>query len=73
MIEEKFAPFKELEERLNMVFGSSFSSPSKLVPIISPPEGLKLPFEILFQVNFLVQCGIPSGTSLSEQFFSLLI
>jgi len=70
---ENFAHYKEIEERLAMKSGTSFSSStSKLVPIMNPPEGMKLPFDILFQVNALVQHDILSWPSLGKEFFSLL-
>lgn len=72
-IKENFTHYKEIEERLAMKPGASFSSStSKLVPIINPPEGMKLPFNILFKVNSLVQLGILNGPSLGKEFFSLL-
>lgn len=73
-IKENFAHYyKEIEERFTMESGTSFSSSnSTLVPIINPPEGMTLPFDILFQVNALVQHDIISGPSLGEEFFNLL-
>ncbi|XP_057854773.1 probable RNA-dependent RNA polymerase 1 [Cryptomeria japonica] len=70
-IRENFAHYKEIEERLSLDSGSSFSN-TRLVPILSPPVELNVPFEILFQVNSLVQNGLLSGPSLGREFFNLL-
>eukprot|EP01018_Ginkgo_biloba_P005545 Gb_28437 [translate_table: standard] len=69
---ENFAHYKEIEEKLSLDYGPSFSCTLKLVPIVNPPEGLQFPYKILFKINNLVQCGILIGPSLGKEFFSLL-
>ncbi|CAN8293438.1 unnamed protein product [Cochlearia groenlandica] len=71
---ENFANYAEHESG-NYVLesGSSYSSDaSKLVPVVDPPPGFGLPFEILFKVNALVQNACLSGPSLDIDFYQLL-
>ncbi|GLJ11712.1 hypothetical protein SUGI_0175160 [Cryptomeria japonica] len=70
-IQRNFAHYKEIEEQFSLESGTSFSSTS-LVPILSPPVELNVPFEILFKVNSLVQNGLLCGPNLSTEFFKLL-
>ncbi|XP_020584591.1 probable RNA-dependent RNA polymerase 1 isoform X2 [Phalaenopsis equestris] len=71
-IKENFVYFKEVDAYLDLVNGRSYSYDFHLVPIVSPPNGFKVPYKILFKINHLVQNGILSGPTLDETFFSLL-
>ncbi|XP_057824218.2 RNA-dependent RNA polymerase 2 isoform X2 [Cryptomeria japonica] len=63
---------KFMEEELTLESGNSFSPLPQMVPNISAPEGVNLPYEILFQVNSLIHRGILSAPTLCPQFFDLL-
>jgi RNA-dependent RNA polymerase len=71
-IQENFAHYKEIEDKVLLEHGSPFLSTSKLVPILKPPEGLHLPYSVIFKINSLVQNGILSWPTLGKEFFSLL-
>ena len=55
-----------------MKSGSSFSRNLELVPVVSPPSGFPLPYEILFKVNLLLQNGCLSGPTLDDNFYRLV-
>ncbi|XVE81410.1 hypothetical protein DITRI_Ditri15bG0061200 [Diplodiscus trichospermus] len=69
---ENFAFYKENEGKLVLESGSSYSCNLSLVPIVGPSLGVKLPFEILFKVNFLVQNGCIPGPALDANFYRLV-
>jgi RNA-dependent RNA polymerase len=69
---ENFAYYKESKERYVLESGSSFSSNMDLVPIVGPPPGVALPYEILFKINFLVQTGCLAGPTLDNSFYRLV-
>ena len=69
---ENFAYYKESEERYILETGSSFSSNMDLVPIVGPPPGITLPFDILFKINSLVQNGCLAGPTLDASFYRLI-
>nr|CCD74482.1 RNA-dependent RNA polymerase 1 [Arabidopsis halleri subsp. halleri] len=53
--------------------GSSYSSnANKLVPVVDPPPGFDLPFEILFKLNTLVQNACLPGPALDLDVYQLL-
>uniref|UniRef100_A0A2N9GNP3 RNA-dependent RNA polymerase n=1 Tax=Fagus sylvatica TaxID=28930 RepID=A0A2N9GNP3_FAGSY len=70
---ENLAYYKESKERYILESGSSFSSNMDLVPIVGPPPGVALPYEILFKINFLVQHGCLAGPTLDNNFYHLVI
>ncbi|XP_024042707.1 probable RNA-dependent RNA polymerase 1 [Citrus clementina] len=67
-----FFYYKESPLQFTLVRGSGFSSNTDLVPMISPPHGIKLPFKILFKINSLVQHGCIPGPALDAKFFRLV-
>lgn len=67
-----FAFYKETEGTLNLVSGSAYSRNLDLVPIVGPSPGVYLPYEILFQVNLLVQNGCLPGSELDTGFYKLV-
>ncbi|XP_013585196.1 PREDICTED: RNA-dependent RNA polymerase 1 [Brassica oleracea var. oleracea] len=71
---ENFANYTEHEASTFVVEpGRSFSSnANKLVPVVDPPPGCYLPFEILFKVNTLVQNACVPGPALDPAFYQLL-
>lgn len=71
-IREKFAHYKEIEDKVLLEHGSPFLSTSKLMPILKPPEGLHLPYTVIFKINSLVHNGILSWPTLGKEFFKLL-
>lgn len=52
--------------------GSSYSCNRSLVPIVGPPFGIYLPYEILFKINLLVQNGCLPGLALDSDFYRLV-
>lgn len=71
-LRENFAYYKESEERFILESGSSFSRNLDLVPIVGPPSGINLPFEIVFKINMLLQNGCLSGPTLDVDFYRLV-
>ncbi|XP_030957423.1 RNA-dependent RNA polymerase 1-like [Quercus lobata] len=69
---ENFGYYRESEERYILETGSSFSSNMDLVPIVGPPPGITLPFDILFKINSLVQHGCLAGPTLDASFYRLV-
>ena len=69
---ENFAFYKESKEKYILELGSSFSSNLDLVPVVSPPPGVALPYEILFKINSLVQNGCLAGPTLDASFYRLI-
>ena len=64
--------YKEDEGQFSLEKGSSFSSTLDLVPMVLPPQGINLPYKILFKVNSLVQHGCLPGVALDHKFFRLV-
>lgn len=52
--------------------GSSFSSTSNLVPIITPPQQFDISYKILFKINALLQHGYLPAPALDNEFFRLV-
>ncbi|KAL3731289.1 hypothetical protein ACJRO7_028202 [Eucalyptus globulus] len=69
---ENFVNYKETDGTLYMEVGSPFSSSADLVPIVGPPRGLDLPYEIVFKINLLVQNGCLAGPCLDSLFYRMV-
>ncbi|XP_074286538.1 RNA-dependent RNA polymerase 1-like [Silene latifolia] len=69
---DNFVYFKENEGPFTLKQGNTFSQNFELVPIVSPPRGIKLPFEILFKVNNLIQNGCLAGPNLNRSFYQMI-
>ncbi|GLJ11722.1 hypothetical protein SUGI_0175400 [Cryptomeria japonica] len=69
-IQRDFPRYKEIGDILSFQEGFSYSD-SKLVPIVNLSE-FHLPYKILFQINSLIQEGILSWPSLTNEFFNFL-
>lgn len=69
---ENFAYYKESEDRFVLETGSAYSRSLDLVPIVGPPDGIALPYEILFKINLLVQNGCVAGPLLDSNFYRLV-
>jgi len=52
--------------------GLPFSCNLDVVPIVAPPRGINIPFDIMFKVNALVQHGCLSGSELDNDFYRLV-
>ncbi|GLJ27326.1 hypothetical protein SUGI_0536330 [Cryptomeria japonica] len=63
---------RAMAEQLILENGNSFSPFPRMVSTVNAPEGVNLPYEILFEINSLIHCGILSGPTLNCQFFDLL-
>ncbi|XP_028767170.1 LOW QUALITY PROTEIN: RNA-dependent RNA polymerase 1-like [Neltuma alba] len=69
---ENFAYYKESGSKFSLEEGLPFSSDSSLVPIVAPPQGIDIPYEILFKVNSLLQHGCLAGPALDSGFYRLI-
>ncbi|KAK0596192.1 hypothetical protein LWI29_013507 [Acer saccharum] len=67
-----FFYYEESEGEFILERGSSFSCNSDLVPIINLPQGIVLPFKILFKINLLVHHGCLPGPLVDGLFFRLV-
>ncbi|KAJ0094291.1 hypothetical protein Patl1_15578 [Pistacia atlantica] len=56
----------------DLEIGSAYSCNRSLVPIVGPPFGIYLPYEILFKINLLVQNGCLAGLALDSDFYRLV-
>lgn len=71
-IREYFVHYQENEGQYTLESGSPFSHNLDVVPIVAPPQGIYIPFDILFKVNSLVQHGCLSGSELDNAFYCLV-
>ncbi|KAF8021159.1 hypothetical protein BT93_G1554 [Corymbia citriodora subsp. variegata] len=69
---ENFVNYKETDEIFSMENGSPFSCSGDLVPIVGPPRGIDLHYEILFKINLLVQNGCLAGPCLDSSFYRMV-
>ncbi|KAM7488845.1 hypothetical protein LguiB_026329 [Lonicera macranthoides] len=68
----RYFHYKESRRQFTLERSSPFSKNLDLVPIVGPPRGLELPYDIVFKICSLVQnCCIP-GPVLDEAFFRLV-
>ncbi|KAK6931655.1 RNA-dependent RNA polymerase, eukaryotic-type, partial [Dillenia turbinata] len=66
-----FMYYEEIQGLFVIESGSTFSF-HDLVPIVGPPQGVQLPYKIMFKINSLVQHGCLSGPTLDASFFRLV-
>ncbi|KAL5763115.1 hypothetical protein ACOSP7_019379 [Xanthoceras sorbifolium] len=66
---DNFPYYKEIEGTFVLESGRAYSRNDHLVPIVGPPLGVDLPYEILFKINLLVQNGCLSGPTLDANFY----
>ena len=71
-LRDRFVYYKEEEGQFSLQKGSCFSSGSELVPTVVPPQGINLPYKILFKINSLVQHGCLPAEALDLKFFQLV-
>ncbi|KAF3432100.1 hypothetical protein FNV43_RR26839 [Rhamnella rubrinervis] len=69
---DHFLYYKEDGGQFELEKGSGFSCNSDLVPIIGLPQGIHLPYNILFKINSLVQHGCLPAQALDINFFRLV-
>ncbi|XP_054809946.1 RNA-dependent RNA polymerase 1 [Prosopis cineraria] len=69
---ENFAYYKESERKFSLEEGFPFSNNLNLVPIVAPPQGIDIPYDILFKVNSLLQHGCLAGPALDRGFYCLI-
>jgi len=69
---ENFAYYEEIEGQYTLERGLPFSRNLDVVPIVAPPRGINIPFDIMFKVNSLVQHGCLSGSELDNDFYRLV-
>lgn len=70
--QEYFPYYKVSEGDFVLEMVSAYSCNPNLVPIVGPPAGVHLPYEILFKINFLVQNGCVAGPALDSKFYRLI-
>ncbi|KAH6807238.1 RNA-dependent RNA polymerase 1 [Perilla frutescens var. frutescens] len=68
---DNFVYYKESETPFALEKGVPYCENLELVPIIKPPQGLELPYRLLFKICTLVQSGCLPGSKLDEHFFML--
>ncbi|XP_058742779.1 RNA-dependent RNA polymerase 1-like isoform X2 [Vicia villosa] len=66
---KNFTSYEESEGEYILEDGSPFSCNRDIVPMVAPSQGIKVPFDILFKVNSLVQHGCLLGTKLNNDFY----
>ncbi|KAH7839585.1 hypothetical protein Vadar_006011 [Vaccinium darrowii] len=71
-LSEYFPSYKEHQGPFILKTGIPFSCNLDLVPIIGPPNGIELPYKILFKICILVQEGYLAGPTLDVSFFRLV-
>lgn len=64
-----FPYYKESTGAVYLPSGVAYSCSDHLVPVVHPPPGMDLPYEILFKINILVQNGCLSGPTLNSNFY----
>ncbi|KAL2627007.1 hypothetical protein AAZV13_07G145850 [Glycine max] len=69
---ENFAYYEESERQYTLQTGVPFSQNWGLVPIVAPPQGGQIPYDILFKVNSLVQHACLAEPSLDGDFYRLV-
>nr|CAA09697.1 RNA-directed RNA polymerase [Nicotiana tabacum] len=71
---ESFFYYKESMNQFILQTGFTFSFSQKLalVPIVHLPEGIELPYKILFKISSLIQHGCFPGLALNFNFFQLV-
>nr|AAT38687.2 RNA-directed RNA polymerase, putative [Solanum demissum] len=72
--QESFFHYTERENNITLQTGFTFfvSQKSALVPNVQPPEGIAIPYKILFKISSLVQHGCIPGPALDVYFFRLV-
>lgn len=72
--QESFFHYTERENNITLQTGFTFfvSQKSALVPNVQPPEGIAIPYKILFKISSLVQHGCIPGPALNANFFRLV-
>nr|ABO92978.1 putative RNA-dependent RNA-polymerase [Solanum tuberosum] len=72
--QESFFHYAERENNITLQTGFTFfvSQKSALVPNVQPPEGIAIPYKILFKISSLVQHGCIPGPALNVYFFRLV-
>ncbi|KAL1551144.1 RNA-directed RNA polymerase [Salvia divinorum] len=70
--ERHFLYYKESKTPFLLQNEAPFCENLDLVPIMQPPQGLELPYRLLFKVCCLVQTGCLPGPKLDENFYQLL-
>ncbi|KAL2347799.1 hypothetical protein Fmac_001799 [Flemingia macrophylla] len=69
---ENFAFYEESNKQYILQTGVPFSQNMGLVPIVASPQGIQIPYDILFKVNSLVQHGCLAGLALDGHFYHLV-
>ncbi|TKY69219.1 RNA-dependent RNA polymerase 1 [Spatholobus suberectus] len=69
---ENFPYYEESLSNYTLQTGVPFSQNGGLVPIVAPPHGVEIPYDILFKVNSLVQHGCLAGPALDGGFYCLV-
>ncbi|KAK7407698.1 hypothetical protein VNO78_09717 [Psophocarpus tetragonolobus] len=69
---DNFAYYEESKRRYTLQTGVPFSQNWGLVPVVAPPQGVEIPFDILFKLNSLVQHSCLAGPALDRDFYRLV-
>ncbi|KAK9903772.1 hypothetical protein M0R45_000949 [Rubus argutus] len=71
-LHKSFVHYKENKGLFVLKSGNTFSCNSAFVPIVAPPQGIDLPYKILFKINSLAQHGCIPGEALDFNFHALV-
>ncbi|XP_074556672.1 LOW QUALITY PROTEIN: putative RNA-dependent RNA polymerase 1 [Curcuma longa] len=71
-IHKYFFHYKEVDSLYAAENGFSYSRNLGLVPIVEPPSGIEVSYEILYKINYMVQNGILIGQTLDRKFYNLV-
>lgn len=67
-----FPDYVEKKGTISLETGHPYSCNLDIVPMICPPSGVNLPYDILFKINMLVQNGYLAGPCLDSSFYRMV-
>lgn len=68
----RLAAHPPLIQQITLQKGTSFATSQVLVPLVEPPPGVNVEFDLIFKVNQLVQTSKLIGDTLDSSFYHLL-
>ncbi|KAB2604344.1 RNA-dependent RNA polymerase 1 [Pyrus ussuriensis x Pyrus communis] len=69
---ENFPGYEEIEGNLVLEVGPPYSCNPSLGPMVVPPRGVNVPYDILFKVHSLLQLGCLPGPRLDVKFYKMV-
>ncbi|KAK7274020.1 hypothetical protein RIF29_15090 [Crotalaria pallida] len=71
-LSENFAHYEQSERQYTLESGLPLYRKLGLAPIVTSPQDIEIPYDILFKVNSLVQHGCVAGCALNNDFYHLV-